>query len=94
MAWSIELSLQRIRDSSALAAVLKSPDSTERRWLGRQVANLLSVLPAAQAELSLRMARTPLPALQELVRQAGMLETVVLEPTRESAEPAVELPHP
>lgn len=76
---TIDLSLRRIRDCGALASVLKCADGSERRWLGRQIANVLSTLPAAQAELAAHSQRVNLPQLQELVRQAGMLETVVLE---------------
>ena len=94
MAWSIDLSLQRIRDCSALASILRAADGAERRWLGRQIANLLSALPAAQTELSLHSTRAQLPELQELVRRVGMLETVVLELSRERVERAIELPHP
>jgi hypothetical protein len=72
-AWSIDRSLRRIRDCGAL----------ERRWLGRQLANLLSTLPAAQAELAAHSPRANLAQLQELVRQVGMLETVVLELARD-----------
>jgi hypothetical protein len=82
---TIDLSLRRIRDCAALASILKCADAAERRWLGRQIANLLAVLPAAQAELAAYATRAKLPELQELVRQTGMLETVVLELAQTSA---------
>ena len=81
--WSIDLSLRRIRDCSALAALLKDVDATERRWLGRQIANILAALPAAQAELAAKSQRVDLPKLEELVRQVAMLENVVLELARD-----------
>lgn len=80
---SFDLSLRRIRDCSALASLLKSADSGERRWLGRQLANVLAALPGAQDELSLQSTRARLPRLKELTRQVAMLETVVLELARE-----------
>jgi len=76
---SIDLSLRRIRDCGALASILKCADSSERRWLGRQLANVLSTLPAAQAELAAHSSRVDLAQLRELVRQATMLEMVVIE---------------
>jgi len=79
----LDLSLWRIRDGLALADVLKDAETTQRRWLGRQIACLLARLPAAQAELAAQSLRLRLPELQELVRQVGMLETVVLEMARE-----------
>jgi hypothetical protein len=80
---SIDLSLRRIRDCSALAALLKDVDATERRWLGRQLANILAALPAAQDELAAQSHRVDLPRLKELARQVAMLENVVLELARE-----------
>ena len=68
-AWSIDL--------------MKCADTTERRWLGRQLANVLAALPAAQAELSANSQRVNMTQLSEFVRQVGMLETVVLELARE-----------
>ena len=82
-AWSIDLSLRRIRDCGALASILKCADTAERRWLGRQLANVLAALPAAQAELSANSQRVNMTQLSEFVRQVGMLETVVLELARE-----------
>ena len=83
VAWSIDLSLRRIRDCGALASILKCADTAERRWLGRQLANVLAALPAAQAELSANSQRVNMTQLSEFVRQVGMLETVVLELARE-----------
>jgi len=80
---SIDLSLWRIRDGLALAEALKGADTEERRWLGRQIACLLARLPAAQAELAAQSPRIRLPELQELVRQVGLLETVMLEMARD-----------
>jgi hypothetical protein len=80
---SMELSLRRIADGSALASLLKSADANERRWLARQLANLLAALPAAQAELAAQSTRIRLPQLKELARQVAMLETVVMELARE-----------
>ncbi|HVJ13036.1 MAG TPA: hypothetical protein VNC62_15805 [Burkholderiales bacterium] len=82
-AWSIDLSLRRIRDCGALASIMKCADTAERRWLGRQLANVLAALPAAQAELSANSQRVHMTQLSEFVRQVGMLETVVLELARE-----------
>ena len=82
-AWSIDLSLRRIRDCGALASILKGADAAERRWLGRQLANVLAALPAAQAELAANSQRVSMTQLSEFVRQVGMLETVVLELARE-----------
>lgn len=82
-AWSIDLSLRRIRDCGALASILKCADQAERRWLGRQLANVLAALPAAQAELAANSQRVNMTQLSEFVRQVGMLETVVLELARE-----------
>jgi hypothetical protein len=82
-AWSIDLSLRRIRDCGALATIMKCADTAERRWLGRQLANVLAALPAAQAELSANSQRVHMTQLSEFVRQVGMLETVVLELARE-----------
>ena len=79
--WSLDLSLSRIRDCSSLSSLVKSADTAERRWLGRQLANVLAALPAAQDELSARS--HGLPQLKELARQVAMLETVVLELARE-----------
>jgi len=80
---SIDLSLRRIRDCAALASLLKSADLSERRWIGRQLANVLAALPAAQDELAAQSTRARLPQLKELARQVAMLETVVLELARE-----------
>jgi len=82
-AWSIDLSLRRIRDCGALASILKCADAHERRWLGRQLANVLAALPAAQAELAAHSQRGNTAQLSEFIRQVGMLETVVLELARE-----------
>jgi hypothetical protein len=76
---SIDLRLRRIRDCGALASLLKCADPSERRWLGRQLANVLATLPAAQAELAAHAPRADLADLQELVRQITMLEMVVIE---------------
>jgi len=76
---SIDLSLSRIRDCAGLASLMKSADPNERRWLGRQLANVLAALPAAQDELAAQSTRARLPQLKELARQVAMLETVVLE---------------
>jgi hypothetical protein len=76
---SIDLRLRRIRDCSALASLLKCADPSERRWIGRQLANVLATLPAAQAELAANAPRANLQQLQELVRQITMLEMVVIE---------------
>jgi len=80
---SIDLSLRRIRDCGALASLLKSADPSERRWIGRQLANVLAALPAAQDELAAQSTRARLPQLKELARQVAMLETVVLDLARE-----------
>ena len=82
-ALSIDLRLRRIRDCGALASILKCADPSERRWLGRQLANVLATLPAAQAELAAQAPRARLPDLHELARQVAMLETVVMELARE-----------
>ena len=76
---SIDLSLNRIRDCAGLASLMKGADPSERRWLGRQLANVLAALPAAQDELAAQSTRARLPQLKELARQVAMLETVVLE---------------
>jgi hypothetical protein len=76
---SIDLRLRRIRDCAALASLMKCADPSERRWLGRQLANVLATLPAAQAELAAHAPRAHLAELQELVRQVTMLEMVVIE---------------
>ena len=85
--WSVDLSLSRIRDCGALASLLKTADPSERRWLGRQLANVLAALPAAQDELAEQshgqLAPARLRQLKELARQVAMLETVVLELARE-----------
>jgi hypothetical protein len=81
--WSVDLSLRRIRDCASLSSLLKSADPSERRWLGRQLANVLAALPAAQDELAAQSPRVSLPQLKELARQVAMLETVVLELARE-----------
>ena len=81
--WSLDLSLNRIRDCASLSSLMKSADSAERRWLGRQLANVLAALPAAQDELSEQSSGASLPKLKELARQVAMLETVVLELARE-----------
>ena len=81
--WSVDLSLRRIRDCGALASLLKSADPAERRWLGRQCANVLAALPGAQDELAAQSSRGNLPQLKELARQVAILETVVLELARE-----------
>jgi hypothetical protein len=75
--------------------LLALADERERRWLGRQIAKLVAALPAAQAELAAQAPRLRLPGLQELLRQAGALETVMLELARErEIEAANELPDP
>jgi hypothetical protein len=85
--WSIDHSLARIRDCASLSSLVKSADSAERRWLGRQVANVLAALPAAQDELAGQATHAGLRQLKELARQVAMLETVMLELAREhSAE--------
>jgi len=76
---TIDLSLRRIRDCAGLASLLKCADPSEQRWLGRQLANVLAALPAAQDELAAQSTRARLPQLKELARQVAMLETVVLE---------------
>jgi hypothetical protein len=76
---SIDVSLSRIRDCAGLASLMKSADPSERRWLGRQLANVLAALPAAQDELAAQSTRARLPQMKELARQVAMLETVVLE---------------
>jgi len=53
--------------------------SVERHGLGRQIANVLAALPAAQSELAAQSTRGSLPHLKELARQVAMLETVVFE---------------
>src|ERR671922_323543 len=65
-----------------LAALLKNADPAERRWLGRQLANVLAALPTAQDELSAQPEQATLPRLKELARQVAMLETVLLELAR------------
>ena len=76
-------------------SLLARADERERRWLGRQIAKLIATLPAAQAELAAHSVRLRLPGLQELLRQAGMLETVMLELARErDIEGTNELPDP
>src|SRR5262245_63306890 len=67
--WSLDLSLNRIRDCGALATLVKSADPAERRWLGRQLANVLAALPAAQDELAEQAPRAALRQLKELARQ-------------------------
>jgi len=75
--------------------LLALADERERRWLGRQIAKLVAALPAAQAELAAHSQRLRLPGLQELLRQAGALETVMLELARErEIEGTNELPDP
>jgi hypothetical protein len=85
--WSIDLSLSRIRDCASLSSLMKRADTAERRWLGRQLANVLAALPAAQDELAEQSPGQSAPArlrqLKELARQVAMLETVVLELARE-----------
>jgi hypothetical protein len=81
--WSVDLSLRRIRDCAALASLLKCADSSERRWLGRQLANVFAVLPAAQAEVAAHATRVNQPQLKELLHQIATLESVVLELARE-----------
>ena len=83
----VDLRLRRIRDCSALASVLKGAGDAERRWLGRQIANVLAALPAAQGELAAHSTRVDLHELRELTRQVAMLESAVLELSNE-------LPHP
>jgi hypothetical protein len=84
--WSLDLSLNHIRDCASLSSLMKSADTAERRWLGRQLANVLAALPAAQDELAAISAphsKIGLRQLKELARQVAMLETVVLELARE-----------
>jgi hypothetical protein len=68
-----------MRAEAALASLLKCADPTERRWLGRQLANVLATLPAAQAELAAHAPRANLAELQALVRQIEMLETAIID---------------
>src|SRR5262245_51291901 len=90
--WSLDLSLSRIRDCASLSTLMKSADTAERRWLGRQLANVLAALPAAQDELATQSPRATLPQLKELARQVAMLETVVLELAREHHDEAAGQP--
>ena len=73
----------RIRDCSALVALLNSAGPVERRWLVRQLANVLAALPAAQDELAAQPLRPSLSQMKELARQVAILETIVLELVRE-----------
>ena len=70
----------RTRDCNRLAAILNSAGESERRWVGRGIANLLAALPGAQAELAPQ--GNKLPHLEDLVRRVGMLESVMLELAR------------
>jgi hypothetical protein len=79
----IDLRLRRIRDCATLASVLKGAGDAERRWLGRQVANILAALPAAQAEVAAVSHRIDLREARELLRQVAMLESAVLELSHE-----------
>lgn len=76
---SMELRLRRARDCSTTASILRRASHDERRWIGRQIANVLDALPAAQAELAALPPEKRLIALEHLLRQAGMLETIVLD---------------
>jgi hypothetical protein len=73
----------RIRDCSALVALLNAAGPGERRWIVRQLANVLAALPGAQDELAAQSARPGLPQIKELARQVALLETVLLELARE-----------
>ena len=76
---SVDLSLPRIRDCTALAFLLTNADAAERRSIGRQIANVLAALPGAQAELAAQAPRASLSRLKELARQVALLEATVLE---------------
>jgi hypothetical protein len=83
--WSVDLPRCRIRirDCSALVALLNSAGPVERRWLVRQLANVLAALPGAQDELAAQPLRPTLSQLKELARQVAILETIVHELVRE-----------
>lgn len=79
----IDLRLRRIRDCSTLASILKGAGDAERRWLGRQIANIVAALPAAQAEVAAVSHRVDLREIRELLRQVALLESAVLELSHE-----------
>jgi hypothetical protein len=83
--WSVDLPRCRIRirDCSAPVALLNSAGPVERRWLVRQLANVLAALPGAQDELTARSVPPGLPQIKELARQEAMLETVLHELARD-----------
>ena len=66
-------------DSRLVASILKGAGDAQRRWLGRQMANIVCALPAAQAEADAVSHRIDLRELRELLRQVAMLESAVLE---------------
>lgn len=66
-------------DIATLASILKGAGDAERRWLGRQIANVVAALPAAQAEAAAVSHRVDLREVGELLRQVAMLESAVLE---------------
>ena len=74
-------------DLGLLACVLKGAGDAERRWLGRQIANIVAALPAAQAEVAAVSHRIDLREVRELLRQVAMLESAVLELSHELPDP-------
>jgi len=79
MTGSLELRLRRARDCSASASILRRASSDERRWIGRQIANVLAALPAAQAELASLPEDKRLDEVKRLLREVGKLETILLD---------------
>lgn len=76
-----------VDSSLGLVSILKGAGETDRRWLARQMANVIAALPAAQAEVAAVSHKVDLPEARELLRQVAMLESAVLELSHE-------LPHP
>jgi hypothetical protein len=70
-------------DPRLLASILKGAGDAQRRWLGRQMANILAALPAAQAEVAAVSHRIDLREARELLRQIAMLESAVMELSHE-----------
>ena len=74
-------------DPRLVASILKGAGDAQRRWLGRQMANIVCALPAAQAEVAAVSHRIDLRELRELLRQVAMLESAVLELAHELPDP-------
>jgi hypothetical protein len=70
-------------DPRLLASILKGAGDAQRRWLGRQIANIVAALPAAQAQAAAVSHRIDLRDVRELLRQVAMLESAVLELSHE-----------